>query len=92
MSDQAQNLREDITYMRRMAEQAGWRVEQQLRYGTLDPYISWWLGRQEINGLGVRGDLSDRFFSFVLGKGASLPLTAFQRWISMGAQTLIGRA
>ncbi len=78
--------------LRHLVEKAGWRVEQQLRYGTLDPYISWWLGRQELNGLGVRGDLSGRFFSFVLGKALSLPLTVFQRWVSMGAQTLIARA
>lgn len=76
----------------KLLEAAGWKVEQQLRYGTLDAYVSWWLGRQEATGASVRGDLSSRFVPYVLGKLASLPLTVLQRWVSFGAQTAIARA
>jgi SAM-dependent methyltransferase len=74
-----------------LLERAGWKVEQQLRYGTLDPYISWWLGQQERRGLSVRGDLSGRFVPYVLGKLALLPMSLLQRWVSFGAQTAIAR-
>jgi 2-polyprenyl-3-methyl-5-hydroxy-6-metoxy-1,4-benzoquinol methylase len=68
---------------------AGWRVTRQLRHGTLDPYVLWWLGRQERLGRSVRGDLAERFVPFVLGRIAAAPLLALQRWIRLGVQTAI---
>ena len=75
-----------------LLSRAGWRVERQLRHGTLDPYILWWLGRQERLGRSVRNDLSDRFPGFVLGRMVASPLIALQRWISLGVQTAVARA
>jgi 2-polyprenyl-3-methyl-5-hydroxy-6-metoxy-1,4-benzoquinol methylase len=75
----------------KLLDRAGWRVERQLKFGTMDPYVLWWLGRQERLGRSVRIDLSDRFVPFVLGKIATLPLTLLQRWISLGIQTAIAR-
>ena len=72
-----------------MLERAGWTVRHQQRYGTLDPYVLWWLGRQERLGRSVRGDLAPRFASFVAGKVAAMPLTMLQRWLPLGVQLTV---
>jgi 2-polyprenyl-3-methyl-5-hydroxy-6-metoxy-1,4-benzoquinol methylase len=75
-----------------MLERAGWRVERQLRHGTLDPWVLWWLGRREHAGHPLDGNLERAFPGFMLGKLATLPLVLAQRWISLGLQVAIARA
>ena len=75
-----------------MLEGAGWRVEHRLGYGTLDPWVLWWLGRQEQAGRRLDGDLERAFPGFMLGKLLTLPVTLAQRWISLGVQVAIARA
>lgn len=78
--------------LRGTLERAGWRVEQQYRWGTLDPYVLWWLGEQERRQRSFEGSLEDRFVPFVLGKIAALPLTLVERWLPLGFQTAIAVA
>jgi 2-polyprenyl-3-methyl-5-hydroxy-6-metoxy-1,4-benzoquinol methylase len=75
-----------------VVERGGWRLERQLRYGTLDPFVLWWLGRQERAGRPLSGNLADRFPAFLAGKVATLPLAALQRWLSLGVQVAVARA
>lgn len=75
-----------------MLERAGWRVVRQRAHGTMDPYVVWWLGRQESIGRGLDGNLEGRFPAFMLGKVLTLPLAAAQRWISLGVQLSVARA
>ncbi|MBA3259169.1 MAG: class I SAM-dependent methyltransferase [Gemmatimonadales bacterium] len=77
--------------LRAMLERAGWTVERQTAYGTLDPYVLWWLGRQELRGRRLEGDLEGAFPGFMLGKMVTLPLAAAQRWVSLGVQVAVGR-
>lgn len=77
--------------LRAMLERAGWTVERQTEHGTLDPYVLWWLGRQELRGRALDGDLERAFPGFMLGKVLTLPLAAAQRWVSLGVQVAVGR-
>ena len=77
--------------LRSMLERAGWKVERQVSYGTLDPYVLWWLGRQEIRGRSLPGDLESAFPRFMAGKLLTLPVTALQQWVSLGVQLAVGR-
>ncbi len=87
--------RHTAVYTRRtlgtMLERAGWTVERQKRHGTLDPYVLWWLGRQEQRGRGLQGSLEGAFRGFMLGKLLTLPLAAAQRWVGLGVQLAVGR-
>jgi SAM-dependent methyltransferase len=76
----------------RLVEQSGWRVVRQYQWGTLDPYVLWWLGQQERHGRGFGGSMESRFVPFVLGKIATLPVTLLQRWVPLGFQTAIAVA
>lgn len=75
-----------------MLERAGWRVVRQRAYGTMDPYVLWWLGRQERAGRRLDGELEGRFPAFMAGKVLTLPLAAAQRWVSLGVQLTVARA
>ncbi len=77
--------------LRAMLERAGWNVERQMSYGTLDPYVLWWLGRQEVRGRLLDGNLESAFPRFMAGKLLTLPVAAVQRWVSLGAQIAVGR-
>lgn len=71
---------------------AGWGIVRQCRYGTLDPYVLWWLGQQERAGRPVDGSLEGRFLPFMAGKLLTLPAAAAQRWIGLGIQLAVARA
>ena len=75
-----------------MLERAGWRVVRQQRSGTLDPYVLWWLGRQEQRGRRLDGSLEAKFPAFMAGKVATLPLALAQRWVRLGVQLAVARA
>lgn len=72
--------------LRAMLERAGWRVRRQLRHGTIDPYVLWWLGRQERHQRDLTGPLEHRMAGFVVGKILTMPIWAFSRVVPMGAQ------
>ncbi|MBA3346744.1 MAG: class I SAM-dependent methyltransferase [Gemmatimonadales bacterium] len=75
-----------------LLQRAGWRVESQYAYGTLDPYVLWWLGRQERAGRALDGSLEAAFLPFMVGKVLTLPVAALHRWLSLGVQLAVGRA
>ncbi len=77
--------------LRAMLERAGWKVKRQERHGTLDPYVLWWLGRQERAGRSLEGPLEAAFPRFMLGKVLSLPVAAMQRWLPLGIQVAVAR-
>ena len=74
---------------RRLLESGGWRVRRLVRRGSLDPYVLWWLGRQEQRGRDLSGPLQSRFFPFLAGKVATAPLFALSRVVPMGVQLVI---
>ncbi len=80
------------TTLRAAVEAGGWRLLRQYQWGTLDPYVLWWLGDQERRGGGFSGSLESRFLPFMLGKVVALPLTLLQRWLPLGFQTAIAVA
>jgi SAM-dependent methyltransferase len=72
-----------------MVERAGWRVVKQYRWGTLDPWVLWWLGEQERLGRDLTQPLESRFLPFLAGKIATLPLTMLSHWLPLGFQTAV---
>lgn len=75
----------------RILTQTGWRVEGLRRYGSMDPWVLWWLGRQNARGRDLGGSLEGAFLPFVAGKTLTLPLAALHRWIPLGVMTAVAR-
>ncbi|MFN8650905.1 MAG: class I SAM-dependent methyltransferase [Gemmatimonadales bacterium] len=75
--------------LRAVLERAGWRVERQYQWGTLDPYVLWWLGQQERRQRSLSGSLESRFLPFLAGKILSTPIVLAERFVPLGFQTAI---
>ncbi|MBP9201534.1 MAG: class I SAM-dependent methyltransferase [Gemmatimonadales bacterium] len=78
--------------LRRLLEAAGWRVERQYQWGTLDPYLLHWLSRQERAGRDWSAPLEGSFVPFLLGRMLWTPLGLLERWVPLGFQTAIAAA
>lgn len=70
---------------------AGWRNIRIRRYGTMDPYVLWWLGREDARGW-PSDSLESRFLPFLAGKCGALPVTLLQRVIPLGIMTATATA
>jgi SAM-dependent methyltransferase len=74
-----------------LLRKACWRVVAHRSWGTLDPWILFWLGRQIRKGRKLEQGVPDLFLGFLGGKALFLPLSLLQRHLSLGVQTLVAR-
>jgi len=75
----------------RMVQAARWRFERHRSRGTLDPWVLRWLSLQNRRGNRLDTSLEDLFPAFLAGKLSWFPLTLFQSFLPLGAQTLVAR-
>ena len=66
-----------------------WKITKHLRYGTLDAFTLWWLGKMEKNRIDWSGNMSNHFWKLVFLKIISAPVFAFEKLFPMGIQILV---
>ena len=66
-----------------------WEITKHLRYGTLDAFTLWWLGRMQKKGVDWSGDMSNHFWTLVLLKVVTSPIFAFEKLFPMGIQIVV---
>ena len=66
-----------------------WKITKHLRYGTLDAFTLWWLGKMEKKGIDWSGNMSNHFWKLVLLKVITAPFFAFEKLFPMGIQILV---
>ena len=66
-----------------------WQIKNHLRYGTLDAFTLWWLGRMEKKGIDWSGNMANQFWMLVLLKVVTFPFFAFEKLFPMGIQILV---
>lgn len=66
-----------------------WEITKHLRYGTLDAFTLWWLGRMQKKGVDWSGDMSNHFWTLVLLKVVTIPIFAFEKLFPMGIQIVV---
>ena len=66
-----------------------WEVTKHLRYGTLDAFTLWWLGRMQKKGVDWSGNMSNHFWTLVLLKVVTIPIFAFEKLFPMGIQIVV---
>jgi SAM-dependent methyltransferase len=74
-----------------LVREACWRMVTHRSWGTLDPWILFWLGRQIERGRTLDDGVASLFPGFLGGKALFLPLTLLQRNLSLGVQTVVAR-
>lgn len=66
-----------------------WEITKHLRYGTLDAFTLWWLGRMQKKGVDWSGNMSNHFWKLVLLKVVTSPIFAFEKLFPMGIQIVV---
>jgi len=66
-----------------------WEIKKHLRYGTLDAFTLWWLGRMQKKGVDWSGNMSNHFWKLVLLKVVTTPIFAFEKLFPMGIQIVV---
>lgn len=74
-----------------MLKNSGWKVDQILTYGTLNPYTLDWMSRMERKGINWSDSMEPRFIGYVLGMVINAPIYLLQKYFSMGFMTIIAR-
>jgi ubiquinone/menaquinone biosynthesis C-methylase UbiE len=66
-----------------------WEIKKHLRYGTLDAFTLWWLGKMQKKGVDWSGSMSTHFWSLVFLKVITFPIFAFEKLVPMGVQIVV---
>ena len=66
-----------------------WKITKHLRYGTLDAFTLWWLGKMEKRGIDWSGDMATNFWMLVLLKVLTAPIFVFEKIFPMGIQIVV---
>ncbi|MEM6966776.1 MAG: class I SAM-dependent methyltransferase [Bacteroidota bacterium] len=74
-----------------LLEKNGWEVEQSFTYGSLDPYILYWMSEQEKKNLDWSKSMESEFVGFVKGMIQFFPKAWLQRKKSLGFMTVVAR-
>lgn len=66
-----------------------WTITKHLRYGTLDAFTLWWLGKMEKKQINWSDSMEREFWPLVFLKVVSFPFFLFEKAFSMGLQLIV---
>ena len=72
-----------------LLKNAGWEVSKILTYGTMDPYLLYWMSKMEQKGIKWDKNMEDEFWSFTRGMIEFMPKKWNQKNNSLGIMTVI---
>lgn len=70
--------------LKEMLELSGWKVLKMQTYGTMDPFIVWWLGDMQRRNINWEESMEKRFLSLLFQKIITAPFFALERYLSLG--------
>jgi hypothetical protein len=72
-----------------LLENTGWRAKETLTYGTLDPYLLFWMSEMEEKGIQWEKNMEEEFMQFMVGMIKFLPKKLAEKKSSLGVMTVI---
>lgn len=72
-----------------LLEKSGWKTEQISTYGTMDPYVLFWMSKMEAKNINWDKNMEDEFLNFLWGKLKFLPQQIQEKHKSLGIMTII---
>tara|TARA_X000001036_G_scaffold389517_1_gene386529 strand:+ start:22 stop:951 length:930 start_codon:yes stop_codon:yes gene_type:complete len=72
-----------------LLQKAGWRVKELLPYGTMNPYILFWMSEMELKQINWDESIEKEFIQFMLGMVKFLPWILSEKRTSLGVMTVI---
>ena len=74
-----------------LLSRAGWKVEETLTYGTLHPYLLFWMSEMEEKGIQWNKNMEEEFIQFILGMIKFLPMKWIEKKSSLGVMTVVAK-
>ncbi|MFT5641466.1 MAG: 2-polyprenyl-3-methyl-5-hydroxy-6-metoxy-1,4-benzoquinol methylase [Cyclobacteriaceae bacterium] len=72
-----------------LLQKSGWKVSKILTYGTMDPYLLYWMSEMEQKRIKWDKNMEDEFWKFVLGMMLFMPKKWMEKRSSLGIMTVI---
>ena len=72
-----------------LLQKSGWKVSELHTFGTMDPYLLYWMSRMEQKGIKWDKNMEGEFCNFVLGMILFFPKKWMQKRSSLGIMTII---
>jgi len=72
-----------------LLQKSGWKVERLLTYGTMDPYLLYWMSEMEKKGIQWDKNMEEEFWKFVYGMVRFTPKKWMEKKSSLGIMTVI---
>lgn len=66
-----------------------WQITKHVKYGTLDAFTLWWLGKMEKKGINWASNMSNNFWMLVFLKVVTFPVFVFEKLFPLGIQILV---
>ena len=74
-----------------LLEKSGWKVSEILTFGTMDPYLLYWMSKMEQKGIQWDKNMEEEFVQFVIGMIGFMPKRCMQKTSSLGVMTVIAK-
>jgi len=72
-----------------LLDKSGWNVSQLLTYGTLNPYLLFWMSEIEQKEIQWNKNMENEFWDFVIGMLKFMPTKWNEKKLSLGVMTVI---
>lgn len=72
-----------------LLQKSGWKVSKLLTYGTMDPYLLYWMSKMEQKRIKWDKNMADEFWNFLLGMVLFMPKKWMEKRSSLGIMTVI---
>ena len=72
-----------------LLKKSGWKVSKVLTYGTMNPYLLYWMSEMEKKGISWDKNMEDEFIQFMIGMIKFLPKKLKEKKSSLGIMTVI---
>ncbi len=72
-----------------LLNKSGWKVTKLLDYGTMDPYLLYWMSKMEKKQINWSKNMENEFWKFVLGMISFMPKKWSEKRSSLGIMTVV---
>ena len=72
-----------------LLQKAGWRVKEILTFGTMDPYLLFWMSKMEQKQIRWDRSMEKEFMQFMLGMVKFFPWKLIEKRTSLGVMTVV---
>ena len=75
--------------IRLLLQKSGWKVSKLFTYGTMNPYLLYWMSKMEQKGIEWDKNMENKFLGFTLGMALFMPRKWKEKSSSLGIMTVI---